>query len=101
MLLALLEERDPLIEARLLSFGIQPAEAQAQLRRLLGTGDDRLWDGILVTPRLRTVVELAGRIAEKDEVEPSHLLAAIVEEGKGCAAELLARLGQGVTAWNT
>jgi ATP-dependent Clp protease ATP-binding subunit ClpC len=78
MLVSLLEDRDPKLEERLAELGV---------RR------DHLWDGILVTPRLRTVVELAGRIAGHGPLEPPHLLQAILDEGGGSAAELLVRLG--------
>ena len=113
MLMALLEERDPLIEARLTALGIEPDDARAEVRRSLGTGEDRVWDGILVTPRLRNIVESAGKIAGDDPLEPAHLFTAIIDEGAGSAAELLQRLGasrakgepntdtgQGVGAWN-
>jgi ATP-dependent Clp protease ATP-binding subunit ClpA len=113
ILMALLEERDPLIELRLAALGIRSDDVHAEVRRVLGTGEDRVWDGILLTPRLRSIVELAGTIAGDAPVEPSHLFTAIMDEGGGCAAELLRRLaaaqaggkpnadtGQGVTAWN-
>jgi len=93
MLVSLLEERDPLLEARLTALGVHPEQAYAELREALGTGEDHLWDGILVTPRLRAVVELAGRIAGPGPLEPPHLLQAILDEGGGSAAELLVRLG--------
>jgi hypothetical protein len=82
-----------LLEARLAELGVAPEQAHAELRRALGTGEDHVWDGILVTPRLRVVAELAGRIAGDGPLEPSHLLQAILDEGGGSSAELLARLG--------
>jgi ATP-dependent Clp protease ATP-binding subunit ClpC len=96
MLLALLEEHDAAIEARLIELGIRPIEVHAELRRALGTGEERLWDGILVTPRVRAVVGLAEESAERAgsaEVEPIHLLDAIVSEGQGLASEILRRNG--------
>jgi hypothetical protein len=92
MLMALLEEHDPLIEARLAELGIGADEAYAELRRTLGTGEDHLWDGILVTPRMRIIVELAEEIAGDDVLEPVHLFSGIIDEGAGAAAELLRRL---------
>ena len=91
VLLALLEEHDADVDRRLLRAGVGPAEVHAELRHALGTGEDRLWEGILVTPRARNVFALAAAAAEPDEVEPVHLLDAIVEEGSGLAAEILAR----------
>lgn len=90
LLLALLEERDAAVDRRLSALGVQAAEVQAALRRALGTGDDRMWEGILVTPRLRTVFGLAEASAGCGKVEPFHLLDAISEEGGGLAAEILA-----------
>ena len=92
LLLALIEERDPAIEARLASRGTSPTVLLADVRRALGTGDDRLWDGILITPRVRGVVALAeASVPAGDPIEPAHLLDALVAEGGGLAAEILSR----------
>jgi hypothetical protein len=93
MLLALLEEHDAAIEARLIELGVRPIEVHAELRRALGTGEERLWDGILVTPRVRSVVGLAEKAAQGKEVDPVHLLDAILFEGHGLASEILHRYG--------
>ncbi len=92
LLLALLEERDPAVEARLAERNTHVADVLSDLRRALGTGDDRLWEGILVTPRVLRVVAVAeGAIPQASAIEPVHLLDAIVAEGGGLAAELLSR----------
>jgi ATP-dependent Clp protease ATP-binding subunit ClpA len=92
LLLALLEERDPAVEARLAERSTHVGEVLTDLRRALGTGDDRLWEGILVTPRVRRVVAIAeSSHPEATDVEPLHLFDAIVAEGGGLAAELLSR----------
>ena len=91
MLVALLEEHDPAINQALASQAIDLAEVHADVRRSLGTGEDRSWEGILVTPRVRKIVMLAeGRAAER-EIEPFDLFEAIREEGGGLAAEILRR----------
>jgi hypothetical protein len=91
-LLALLEERDPAIEARLAKRGTTPAVILAEVRRALGTGEDRLWDGILITPRVRGIVALAEASVPADKaIEPADLLDAIVAQGGGLAAEILAK----------
>jgi hypothetical protein len=91
-LLALLEERDPAVEARLAERSTHVADVLTDLRRALGTGDDRLWEGILITPRVRRVVAIAeSSHPEASCVEPLHLFDAIVAEGGGLAAELLSR----------
>jgi ATP-dependent Clp protease ATP-binding subunit ClpA len=93
VLLALLEEHDADVDRRLLKAGVGTGNAYAELRRSLGTGEDRSWEGILVTPRARNVFALAAAAAEPNEVEPVHLLGAIIEEGNGLAAEILAGAG--------
>jgi ATP-dependent Clp protease ATP-binding subunit ClpA len=90
VLLALLELHDPAIEARLDELGIEASEMQADLRRRVGAADDRLWDGILVTPRVRAVVRLAEAAGGDGPVEPVHLLEAIRTEGRSTAAEIVA-----------
>jgi ATP-dependent Clp protease ATP-binding subunit ClpA len=91
LLLALLEERDPQIEEALALRGIEAGELAAALRHRLGTNEERLWDGIIVTPRARRVIALAEAAAGDVPVEPRHLFDAIGEEGGGLAAELLRR----------
>src|SRR6185437_6817490 len=59
LLVALLEERDPAILNALEADGIDARDVHAEVRRALGTGDDRVWEGILVTPRVRKIVALA------------------------------------------
>jgi hypothetical protein len=63
----------------------------AEVRRALGTGEDRMWEGILVTPRVRKVVSLAEEQAGDRTVEPADLLEAIMAEGGSLAAEILRR----------
>jgi ATP-dependent Clp protease ATP-binding subunit ClpA len=96
MLFALLEEHDPAIEQRLRE---PPAsnrsDVHAEVKRALGTGDGRTWEGILVTPRVRKIVELAGARAGDREIEPIDLFEAIRAEGGGLAADVLRG------AWNT
>jgi ATP-dependent Clp protease ATP-binding subunit ClpA len=95
LLLALVEEHDPGVLARLAARGTSPAAVATDVRRALGTGDDRLWDGILVTPRVRSGIALAeSAVSSGNEIEPAHLLDAIVAEGGGLAAEVLRTSGR-------
>jgi ATP-dependent Clp protease ATP-binding subunit ClpA len=88
MLYALLEEHDPAVEGALRDAAISSADVHAQVRRALGTGEGRTWEGILLTPRVRNIIKLAeGRAAERD-IEPLDLLEAI-RDGGGLAAEIL------------
>ncbi len=89
LLVALMQESDGAIFERLSSEGIDPGEVHAEIRRALGTGDDRSWEGILITPRVRSIVAIAEKNA--DPVEPVDLLAAIELEGGSRAAEILRR----------
>src|ERR1700681_1589864 len=67
MLYALLEEHDPAVEGALRDAAISSADVHAQVRRALGTGEGRTWEGILLTPRVRNIIKLAeGRAAERD-----------------------------------
>jgi len=91
MLFALLEEQDPDVETLLRAEAIDAADVHADLKRALGTGDDRMWEGILVTPRVRKIVALAEERAEDRPVEPVDLFIAIRLEGGGMAADLLKR----------
>lgn len=89
MLFALLEEHDPAVQARLRKEHIDLPEVHARVRRALGTGDDRSWEGILITPRVRKIVELAEVHAAGRDVEPIDLFVALRNEGGGLAAEIL------------
>jgi ATP-dependent Clp protease ATP-binding subunit ClpA len=92
LLLALLEEREPEVEAQLAERGIDSADVLTDVRRALGTGDDRLWDGILVTPRVLGVIAAAEAAVPGDApIAPCDLFDAMVAEGDGLAAEILNR----------
>ena len=95
MLYALLEEHDVRVDALLEAEHIEPARVISEVKRALGTGDGRTWEGILVTPRVRKIVEIAERLAGDREIEPIDLFEAIRAEGGGLAADTLRR------AWNT
>ncbi len=69
-----------------------------EVRRALGTGEDRLWDGILVTPRVRSVVRLAEEHTEAGlSIEPIALFEAILAEGGGIGRGTLAPLVRKLT----
>jgi ATP-dependent Clp protease ATP-binding subunit ClpA len=95
LLYALLEEHDGAVDAALAAEQIPQARVHAEVKRALGTGEDRMWEGILVTPRVRKIVELAESRAGDREIEPIDLFEAIRAEGGGLAADILRR------AWHT
>lgn len=98
LLVALLEERDPSILHGLDAGGVDVSEVHAEVRRALGTGDDRLWEGILVTPRLRKIVALAEERAGGRDIAPIDLFEALRSEGGSLAAEILRRAASRNTA---
>jgi ATP-dependent Clp protease ATP-binding subunit ClpA len=91
LMVALLEERDPQILHSLDADGIDVRELHAEVRGTLRAGEERLWEGILVTPRIRKIVALAEAAAQDRDVEPSDLLLALRAEGGSLAAEILRR----------
>jgi ATP-dependent Clp protease ATP-binding subunit ClpA len=94
LMVALLEERDPQILQDLDEDGIDSRELHADVRRHLVAGEERLWEGILVTPRVRKIIGLAESYAGDASIEPAHLLAALRAEGGSLAAEILRRSGR-------
>jgi ATP-dependent Clp protease ATP-binding subunit ClpA len=98
LLVALLEERDPDVLHGLAAAGIDVADVHAEVRRALGTGDDRLWEGILVTPRVRKIIALAQERAGDREIAPYDLFEALRIEGGSLAAEILRRAATRNTA---
>jgi ATP-dependent Clp protease ATP-binding subunit ClpA len=92
LLLALCDEPDQATAVYLAELRVSKDRLHAALRRSLGTGEDRMWDGILVTPRVRAIVERAENAAGAgNAVEPVDLLRAIVAERLSTAAEILAQ----------
>lgn len=91
MLFALLDEHDPAIEEQLQAANASLAGIHAEVKRALGTGEGRIWEGILLTPRVRKVIALAGTRAGDREIEPIDLFEAICDEGGGLAAAILMR----------
>ncbi|MGA2392726.1 MAG: Clp protease N-terminal domain-containing protein [Candidatus Lustribacter sp.] len=91
MLFALLDEHDPAIEEQLRAARASLAGIHAEVKRALGTGEGRIWEGILLTPRVRKVIQLAGARAGDREIEPIDLFEAIRDEGGGVAAAILLR----------
>lgn len=91
LMVALLEERDPQTLYALEAEGIDVHDVHADVRRSLGTGEDRLWEGILVTPRVRKIIAMAEEQAGAGQVEPSHLYSALRAEGGSLAAEIIRR----------
>jgi hypothetical protein len=91
MLFALLDEHDPAIEEQLRADNASLAGVHAEVKRALGTGEGRIWEGILLTPRVRKIIALAGTQAGDRDIDPIDLFDAIRAEGGGLAASILTR----------
>jgi len=89
MLFALLDEHDAAVEAQLRAANASLAGIHAEVKRALGTGEGRMWEGILLTPRVRKVIALASTRAGDRDIEPIDLFEAIRDEGGGRAAAIL------------
>jgi ATP-dependent Clp protease ATP-binding subunit ClpA len=92
MLFALIEEQDAAVEAALREEHIATGDVYTELKAALGTGEDRVWEGILITPRMRNIVRTAEARVGDGNIEPIDLYRAIREEQGGVAADVLARL---------
>ncbi len=92
MLFALIEEQDADVEAALREEQISSGDIYTELKRALGTGEDRVWEGILITPRVRNIVRAAEERVGEGNIEPIDLYRAIRDERGGVAADVLARL---------
>jgi ATP-dependent Clp protease ATP-binding subunit ClpA len=89
MLFALLDEHDPAVEEQLRAANASLAGIHAEVKRALGTGEGRTWEGILLTPRVRKIIALAETRAVDRDIEPIDLFEAIRDEGGGLAAAIL------------
>jgi ATP-dependent Clp protease ATP-binding subunit ClpC len=90
--------------ARLLrQAGLLPRNVRAELRREIGKGDGTsLTDVLPLTPRVIMVLQIAIFIAdreESDDVQESHLLLAILEEGESVPVRKLIEMGFRVEFW--
>ena len=93
ILLGLLREEEGLAARVLASLDVTVEEVRAQVRRLVGQGDEDLVAGqIPFTPRAKKVLELALREAlalKHSYIGPEHILLGVVRENDGVAAGIL------------
>ena len=95
MLFALLEEHDRDVDQALSAANVSVPDVHAHVKRVLGTGEGRTWEGILLTPRMRKIIKLAEVRAGDRDIEPIDLFESIRAEGGGLAAEILRRNSTG------
>ncbi|MGB7339819.1 MAG: ATP-dependent Clp protease ATP-binding subunit [Phototrophicaceae bacterium] len=82
--------------------GFDPRQVRNEIRREIGTGEDPLGDVMPLTPRTAMVLSLAIFLAEqekKPEVEESHMLMALLQEGEGVPVRKLVDMGFDLNLW--
>jgi ClpA/ClpB-like protein/ClpX C4-type zinc finger protein len=97
ILLGLVCSRHGIAAQLLTGSGISPDQARAAVLQVIGRGKGEPPSGPLrLTPRSKKVLELARKQAKGDHsahVRGEHLLAGLLGEGRGVAAQVLTRLG--------
>ena len=96
LLLGLLAEGDGVAAHALDALGVTADAIRARVEEMIGRGECRPSGTVPFTPRSKKVLQLAGKEAAAmgdDEVGTEHLLLALVDEGEGVAARILADLG--------
>ncbi|HUE66997.1 MAG TPA: Clp protease N-terminal domain-containing protein [Candidatus Acidoferrum sp.] len=96
LLLGLLRQRDTTAADVLRELGIDIDAVRATIASVLGRDERIIIQQTIPTSRVKKVIEIAfdeaGRRAQQF-VEPGHILAALVIEGEGIAAHVLADMG--------
>ncbi len=91
LLLAMVIAPPPDVLEYFSSLGAQPWEIKRALRAAMDPPSEHPWEGILITPRVRRIID-GLRDARTDDapVEPVDMLRALVADGGGVAARVLA-----------
>jgi ATP-dependent Clp protease ATP-binding subunit ClpA len=92
ILLGLLREEEGLAARVLESLDITLEEVRAQVKRLIGEGDEEITGQIPFTPRAKKVLELALREALSlghSYIGTEHVLLGVARENRGVAARIL------------
>jgi len=92
LLLGLLRDQDGVAARVLDSLDITAEEVRAEIRRIVGEGDDVTTGQIPFTPRAKKVLELSLREASSrgdDYIGTEHILLGIAAENDGVAARIL------------
>ena len=82
--------------------GFDPRQVRNEIRREVGTAEGTIGDVLPLTPRTAMVLSLAIFLAEqekKDEVEESHMLMALLQEGEGVPVRKLVDMGFDLNLW--
>lgn len=95
LLLGLIREGDGIAAKALVAAGLDLEKIRLQIVQLVGTGEPFPGE-VAFTPRVKRVLELAHEAAQRQGVNyigTEHLLFALIMEGEGIAARVLANLG--------
>ena len=96
LLLGLVHEGQGVAARALESLGASLETVRLQVEEIIGQGQQAPSGHIPFTPRVKKVLELAGREAEElghTYIGTEHLLLGLIREGDGVGAQVLARLG--------
>jgi ATP-dependent Clp protease ATP-binding subunit ClpC len=91
LLLAMAIAPPPDVAAYFASLGIEPWQVKQVLRKAMDGASEHPWDGVILTPRVRRICAMASE-KNSQPVQPVDLLEAIVADGGGVAARVLATL---------
>jgi ATP-dependent Clp protease ATP-binding subunit ClpC len=91
LLLAMAIAPSPDVAAYFASLGIEPWQVKQVLRKAMEGASEHPWDGVILTPRVQRICAMAGEM-NSQPVQPIDLLEAIVADGGGVAARVLATL---------
>ncbi len=86
----------------LVEAGLEPRLIRNLIRREVGAGDDAVSEWPPLTPRAHRVLAMAVYLADdadERQVSEAHVLVALLQEGEGVAARVLARQGIDLSAW--
>jgi len=90
------------VEKLLERAGLKPRVVRNEIRREVGSGEGSMDEILHLTPRAMIVLSLAIFLAERDDaddVDDSHILLAILQEGESVPVRKLIELGFNVNLW--
>jgi ATP-dependent Clp protease ATP-binding subunit ClpC len=100
ILLGLLREGEGQAARTLASLGVSLEAVRTQVEEIIGRGDSIPSGHIPFTPRAKKVLELSLREARwggDEHIGSDHILLGLVREGEGVAAQVLVKLGAGLS----
>src|SRR5262249_13569196 len=101
LLLGLLHEEEGAAARALVALGVSLERARDEVVDLIGVGGSAPSGHVPFTPRAKKGLELALREAIQfghDYIGTEHVLLGLIREGEGAAAQVLAKLGAGLSA---